>query len=226
MYIPGKNRGWLFMYERLPRKTSERMWYTEKDVAQQAAKFADFPITESHKVGDVFTFETAGMANVEEGIAKNWSYRRVVLVGDACHKFTPNAGLGFQNGLQDVVALCNGLSRALRSSPDGTLSEGILEGVIDEYKEARKDPVKDDAARSAAVVRLQTWANWIYYFFARHVLSWSFVPILIANRSVAPRIAGSLVLDYVAVDEPFTGSVEWVHPMPKSSSLEEDVKAS
>ncbi|KAJ1326514.1 kynurenine 3-monooxygenase [Microdochium nivale] len=55
-----------------------------------------------------------GMTNLGEGVARNWHYSGlVVLVGDACHKFTPNAGQGFNTGLQDVVALCNLLRGAL-----------------------------------------------------------------------------------------------------------------
>lgn len=215
MYIPGKDRGWLFMYEKLQQKTSERMPYTEKDIAQQAAKFADFPITENRKVRDVFTSKTAGMVNVEEGIVNNWSWHRIVLVGDACHKFAPNAGLGYQNGLQDVVALCNALRRALRSRPGGALSEKTLAELFDGHKHARKECLEYDASRSAQVIRLQTWANWFYYFFARYVLCWAFVPIFLANGAAAARIAGSLVLDYVPAEEPFTGVVEWVHPLPK-----------
>lgn len=85
MYISGHERAWIFLYEKLPEKTNMRADYTDKDVEEFADRFADFPITETLKVKDAFAERlTAGMANLEEGVVKNWYYGRLVLVGDAC----------------------------------------------------------------------------------------------------------------------------------------------
>ncbi|KAK7423009.1 hypothetical protein QQX98_001299 [Neonectria punicea] len=120
MYLSGQERAWIFLYEKLPEPTKERTSYTDDDVDALAARFADFPVTDTLKVKDVFAEKlTAGMANLEEGVLQHWSMGRVVLVGDACHKFTPNAGLGFQNGIQDVVALINNVRTTVLITPGG-----------------------------------------------------------------------------------------------------------
>lgn len=53
---------------------------------------------------------TPGMSNLEEAIATHWGFGGVILVGDACHKFTRNAGLGLNSGIPEVI--CPELRRA------------------------------------------------------------------------------------------------------------------
>ncbi|KAK4041635.1 hypothetical protein C8A01DRAFT_34360 [Parachaetomium inaequale] len=214
MYLSGKDRAWIFLYEKLPEKTAQRARYTGKDIEEYAAKFADFPIDDKLYVRDVFDKSTAGMANLEEGVAKHWSWGRMVLVGDACHKVTPNAGRGYNNGAQDVVALANRLQGALRSSADGTLDNATLAGLFDDYQRTRTEAMQSDASISAHVTRLHAWSNTLYYIFARHIAPWGFVQRYIQNQLSAPQIAKSLILDYVPAEEPLKGSVPWEHPMP------------
>ncbi|PIG69124.1 hypothetical protein AARAC_011696 [Aspergillus arachidicola] len=54
MYFSGPDRGWFFLYKRLPRPTSERTSYTQKDVDAVAEEFAEFPLTRTVKVKDVW----------------------------------------------------------------------------------------------------------------------------------------------------------------------------
>ncbi|KAJ3538983.1 hypothetical protein NM208_g5670 [Fusarium decemcellulare] len=125
MYLTGRDKGWIFLYERLDQASSERSFYDKKAIRSFGASFAHWPLTEKLTVQDVLADSTTitGMANLEEGIAQNVSWNgRIVLVGDAWHKFTPNSGLGFNNGVQDVVSLCNKL-RALLVSPGTTTPE-------------------------------------------------------------------------------------------------------
>lgn len=62
MYITGRERGWMFLYEKLSHPTRKRVNYTEKDVAALVDRFADFAVTETLKVKDVFAERiTSGM---------------------------------------------------------------------------------------------------------------------------------------------------------------------
>ncbi|GKZ37349.1 hypothetical protein AbraIFM66950_008839 [Aspergillus brasiliensis] len=100
----------------LPAATSARTNYTQKDVDTVAAEFADFPLTHTVKVKDVWLqMLGTGLTNLDEGIVKQWSLGRIVLVGDACDKMTTHLGLGFNHGIQDVVVLCNRLRQAVRA---------------------------------------------------------------------------------------------------------------
>lgn len=215
MFLAGRERGWIFLYERLPEPTTSRVDYTEGDRQAFAAKFAGFPVTDKLKVKDVYaTRLTDGMANLEEGILKHWSWGRIVLAGDACHKFTPNAGRGLNNGIQDVVALCNGLHEILETRTENDLPDlVILSKMFADYQQTRSAPVKSDGDQSLYLSRMHAWANWFSHFMSRYVLSYDWLLTWTVNSLAAKKIRKSLVLKYIHVDEPFLASVEWEHPL-------------
>lgn len=104
MYFTGRERCWVFLYKKLPKPTRERTSYSQKDIDDLAQEYEDFLINETLKFRDLWAKRLmSGMSNLEEGIATHWSFGPAILVGDACHKFTPNAGLGSNSGVQDVV---------------------------------------------------------------------------------------------------------------------------
>jgi 2-polyprenyl-6-methoxyphenol hydroxylase-like FAD-dependent oxidoreductase len=221
MYITGRERGWIFLYEKLPQPTRERSFYTNKDVDAFALKFAEYPVNERLKVKDVYAERlTAGMSDLEEGIAKHWSWGgRIVLAGDAGHKFTPNAGLGFNNGIQDVVALCNGLHKAVTNAgPSKQPDTATLAGVFEEYQSSRSKMLESDYRQSARITRLHAWANSIYYVMARYILALGFVQKLMMNTSAASSIRQGLVLDYIPTAEPLVGRIGWDHPLNSPSA--------
>ncbi|KAJ5962139.1 hypothetical protein N7501_007080 [Penicillium viridicatum] len=215
MFLAGRERGWIFLYERLSEPTTSRVDYTEEDRQAFAAKFADFPVTDKLKVHDVYdTRLTDGMANLEEGILKHWSWGRIVLAGDACHKFTPNAGRGLNNGIQDVVALCNGLHEILETKSETDLPDLVTLGkMFADYQQTRSAPVKSDADQSIYLSRMHAWANWLSYFMSRYVMSYDWLMTWMMTSLAANSIRKSLVLNYIHVDEPFLASVEWEHPL-------------
>ncbi|KAG0337912.1 hypothetical protein BG000_004807 [Podila horticola] len=47
---------------------------------------------------------------MEEKLFHTWHHQRTVLIGDACHKMHPIAGLGAVNAMQDAVTLANWLN--------------------------------------------------------------------------------------------------------------------
>ena len=59
----------------------------EEDCEAVAQRFADTPLTEKLKFGDLWETRTRyGLLNVEEGILSKWHAGRMVLVGDSAHK--------------------------------------------------------------------------------------------------------------------------------------------
>ncbi|KAK7415129.1 hypothetical protein QQZ08_012428 [Neonectria magnoliae] len=164
MYLTGRERGWILLYDK-SEPTNTLRSYPEKEVEEVAAKLAEFPVTETLKVKDVVKERfTWGMSDLGEGILKHWSYGRIVLTGDACHKFTPNAGLGLNNGIQDVVVLCNGLHQAVA---DGKTDIATLAKVFEKYQSDRAEAVENDYKQSALATRLQTWSSGLNYFLSR-----------------------------------------------------------
>lgn len=215
MYLTGRERGWVMLYDKVPEPTTERHVYTEKDIEEFAAKIAEYPVTESLKVKDVLAKRTTwGLSDLGEGVAKHWSYGRIVLVGDAIHKFTPNAGLGLNNAIQDIVALANGLNKAIKAAPNGQLDSEKLSDIFKTYREQRLEALQGDYSRSALVTRVQAWATRLHYFLSRFVFSWSFFANLLVNRVISPAVRKGLVLDYVSSPDLPKGRVTWEHQIP------------
>lgn len=213
-YVTGNERAWVFVCEKLPQPTGEHTSYTTEEAELFAEKFSDFPITTSLKVKDVFSRRTSsGMANLEEGLIKNWSWGRIVLAGDSCHKFTPHAGLGFNNGVQDIVVLVNELRRAMAVAPGRALNNLAITTVFQSYQASRDDAVKVDAIVSATVSRAQTWANTWYYIMARYVAPLWLWEYLLWNY-VAPRgMRITPIFEDIPAEEPFVGIMEWENKM-------------
>ncbi|KAJ5681295.1 hypothetical protein N7455_007604 [Penicillium solitum] len=216
MYFSGPDRGWFFLYKKLPRPTSERTNYTDKDVEALAAEFAEFPLTRTVKVKDVWPqMLGAGLTNLDEGIVKHWSLGRIVLVGDACHKMTTHLGLGFNHGIQDVVVLCNSLRKALLAVPGSAPDADTLTGLFEKYQAVRMSSVcslQGDVLKSGLETRMHAWHNICYYLLSRYLMVPKIVEDLFMKFVMAPEFRKGQVLDYVAKEERMRGKVSWIHP--------------
>lgn len=215
MYLSGKDRGWIFLYEKLPESTKERSFYTDEDVQAMADRFADYHLNETMTVKDVFAERmTSGMSDLQEGVCNNWGWGRIALAGDSIHKVCPNAGLGYQNGIQDVVSLINHLRELAASlGPSKRPDVSSLETVYESYKNERWKPLGRDAALSASVTRIHAWANIWYYLVARFLLVPNFLDNIRANWLMAPAISTALTFNFLNAEEPFSGRVAWEHPL-------------
>ncbi|KAM7195186.1 FAD-dependent monooxygenase sdnN [Rhypophila sp. PSN 637] len=209
----GKKTAMIICYEKLPSPTRERVDYSEKHMVQMFESFADWPVTEALRFRDVFDIQNAGMANLHEGIVKNFSKGRICLVSDACHRYTPNAGLGLNNGIQDVVALCNEIQAAVEQAPDGNPDQEVIEKVFGSYLEQRLALMKKDLRGSALLTRLQAWASTFHYIMARYILVPDWVQRLTIRYIAVPTMRKAPVFKYIAAEEPYTGIVGWEHPI-------------
>lgn len=218
-FLNSSKRSWLFAYEKLETPTREHVKYTEADMEAFAAKHGEMTIGHRLKLKDVVKHRTAGgLANLEEGIIKNWSHGRIVLAGDSCHKFTPNAGLGLNNGIQDIVALTNELHRLCQLRGPSP-SEVELKAAFKSYQVTRAKMVQHDFDFSHHTTRLCAWPSTTYWLVDQYVLP--YIPWrakLLRKYLVAPNISRTLCFDFVEGEEPFEGKVPWVHRMMTTSS--------
>jgi FAD dependent monooxygenase len=82
-----------FFFSKLDRryKESEIPKFTKEEMEQQVEKHKDFHLTEKVTLGDMMKTTTSlGYVALEEANHKHWTYGRIVCVGDAIHKMTPN----------------------------------------------------------------------------------------------------------------------------------------
>ncbi|KAL6918707.1 hypothetical protein FSST1_002733 [Fusarium sambucinum] len=217
MYLTGRDKGWLFLYEKLDQPSNQRCLYDKKAIQSIRDTFADWPLNEQLTVKDVLQDPDVieGMTNLEEGVVGKVSWNgRIVLVGDAWHKFTPNSGLGFNNGIQDVVSLCNKL-RALiciEDKPDAA----ALDTIFNNYQAERCEPLRADYLRSAHATRLSTWATRMDYLLGRYIYSIPYIQRFLTAYYTSPKISQGLILDYILASEPLLGKVLWKYPIKSS----------
>ncbi len=217
MYFSSPGRGWFFLYKRLPKPTQERTSYTDKHVESVAQEFLEFPLTGTVKVKDVWPrMLGAGLTNLEEGIVRHWSLGRIVLVGDACHKMTTHLGLGFNNGVQDVVVLCNRLRGVIEAAPNRIPSAVALTETFEKYQQVRMSPecsLRGDVWKSGLETRMHTWRNTWYYILSRYLVLPSWTEGLVMRLVMTPEFRKGQVLDYVSKEEPMKGLISWLYPM-------------
>ncbi|KAI8956762.1 FAD/NAD(P)-binding domain-containing protein [Daldinia sp. FL1419] len=219
-YVLGRNRGWIFIYERLPTPTREPTRYTDEDVVALGERWGDVAVGRKLKVKDVFSKRIhAGMTNLEEGVLKRWFWGRIVLVGDAAHKFTPNPGQGYMNGMQDVLALTNILHGVLKPYRDNESGESgssgpstkVLSAAFKRYQDGRLAGAHHGCELSAREIRTQTRRTTWLWFFDTWMMPYfpKWVDSMLLEASFKKSIRNGLVLDFVDAEESLKGRTAW-----------------
>jgi len=212
--MTGKEREWVILFEKHTSQPGDSHRYSPDDVVQFAANFAELPTSLGQSVGDMFARRiNAGMTDLDEGIVEHWYSGRMVLVGDACHKMTPNAGIGFNSGVQDAVVLCNNLQQLLKDSSASNPYADAVTAAFENYQSTREAAARKDVSFSMHLTRIQAWANLTYRLLAQWILPYAYVQRLLA-RYVCSGYSKAEVISYVPADDLFSGSLPWYNTMP------------
>ncbi|KAL4966079.1 FAD-dependent oxidoreductase [Aspergillus stella-maris] len=109
----------------------------------------------------------ASMAALEEGVLEKWSHGRAVLIGDAVHKATINAGMGGNIVYEGIAHLTNILISLLKSNPTPTTAN--LTAAFDQYHTLHSPRANLVVTLSGKITRSEAQDNWFYKFFAQHI---------------------------------------------------------
>lgn len=212
--MTGKEKEWVILFEKKVSQPEDGHKYSSDKVEQFAANFAELPTGLGESMGDMFARRiTVGVTDLDEGILKHWHSGRLVLVGDACHKMTPNAGIGFNSGVQDAVVLSNNLRQLLNDSPASVPCSDAVTNTFQRYQSTREAVARQDVSFSMHLTRIQAWANVIYWLLANWVLSHAFVKRLLAHYVCSGYSKGEII-SYISAKDLFSGSVPWYNSMP------------
>lgn len=161
------------LYERLESPTRSRARYTEEDQLALVERWGHLPLAPGGKLTlkEAFSRRTqSGLVNLEEGVVKHWSWDgRIVLAGDAAHKFTPSTGAGCNNGIVDVLALANELYRVVQETASPNRSE--LASAFNKYQSLRLEAVTAACSGSGQATASATWQTAVHKFIDKHVLA-------------------------------------------------------
>ncbi|WAO96879.1 FAD-binding-3 domain-containing protein [Fusarium falciforme] len=167
------------LYERLESPTRNRARYTEEDQLALVERWGHLPLAPGGKLTlkEAFSRRTqSGLVNLEEGVVKHWSWDgRIVLAGDAAHKFTPSTGAGCNNGIVDVIVLVNELHRIVQETRnDGypaSPNRSELAKAFNKYQSLRLEAVTAACSGSGQVTASATWQTAVHKFIDKHVLA-------------------------------------------------------
>ncbi|KAK4443300.1 FAD/NAD(P)-binding domain-containing protein [Podospora aff. communis PSN243] len=210
----GEETSVIGMYERLPQPTTERLRFGPDDEKDFISRWGNLPLSEKVTVRDAYESRVqSGLVSLEEGVVPNWSWDRIVLVGDAAHKFTPSTGAGCNNGMVDVVALVNELARVNTSDGEPEMEEIARAFVA--YQKKRFGAVVEGCKGAGQATATATWKSGVFKFVDLHVISSKRVQRFFMQRAAA-GIAATPALEFVEEVGLPEGRVPWVGSQGKS----------
>lgn len=153
-------------YIKLDPVIKEPVYYSDAEMEKVVQQYFNVTIGAGCTYKDMWDHRIrAKMTTLDEGIQQTWYHGRVVLVGDAVHKFTPNLANGFNNAFESAAALTNQLHAMLHSPTiSGTETSPTLEDIttaFSAYKKARFPRVLEQYKLSHWHLRFITWNTWI-----------------------------------------------------------------
>jgi 2-polyprenyl-6-methoxyphenol hydroxylase-like FAD-dependent oxidoreductase len=185
------------IYDTLDKPTRDRLRFAQADEDAMIERLGSLPLTEGCglTIEDVYKSKIqSGMVSLEEGVVEHWSWDgRIVLVGDAAHKFTPITGAGCNNGIADVVALANEMHNAFKGAALASGEEHATPGrtelasAFKAYQNGRLDFVKGQCEQAGQATATSTWSSGIGKIIDRYVLSHKIVQKQLWGTRVAEQ---------------------------------------
>ncbi|KAI0378928.1 putative monooxygenase [Hypomontagnella monticulosa] len=209
--VNGTDTSLFGLYEKIDPPTSKITRYTETDKSEILDRRGHLYMAPGWKFRDVDEKKIgeAGLINLEEGLIDEWSHKRIVLVGDAVRKLEPHAGLGFNDGVTDLVVLVNGLRRLLRDNKSP--STAALEDLFQTYHKDRLDNTKKMMEMSMQTPRLLGWLDWRSKIMAKYILPNFPLSKMHINGVLGPVISDTPVLEWLEERALPKSLIAWKH---------------
>ncbi|KAH8200320.1 hypothetical protein TruAng_005536 [Truncatella angustata] len=170
---------------------------------------ADHPISDTLLFGELWKKRIRGeLLYLEDGVYEHWHSGRIVLTGDAVHKFTPNMGFGGNCGIESTAVLCNHLNRLLREGKGRKPSQEQLTEIFELYQNRQVPRMKEISELCRLVTKVQAWETPYHKF----VDTWVFP--MQSDKELANQLTEIIrrgaKLDYVDDAGFGPGTVTWI----------------
>lgn len=216
----GEGTAVMGIYQRLDKPTKDRLRYTQADQDAMVEELGHIPLLPENNLSLREAYENrlqSGLVSLEEGVLDHWSWDgRIVLAGDAAHKFTPSTGAGCNNGIIDVIALSNEIAKVVNKVGFHPSTEEMA-SAFEEYHRARYPAVVQGCQESGNATAMATWMNGTLKFVDRYIFSIGIFQRVMAARG-AQKVAATPAFDYIQGEESVVGSVPWVKPIPQGTA--------
>lgn len=186
----------VYQHEEIPR-------FDQAETVKFAEEHADLPIRDGITVADLWKHrEAATLVPLEEADYAHWTAGRLVIIGDAAHKMTPQTGSGGMLAIDDAAALANLLNKLNSNRLDyGPLTTAQVEAALGNF-DTRRRHVRTTALvkQAAGLARLEALRT---------------LTDRIVSRLLFPR-AGDVRADQLCGDAVGAERIEYL-PLPKRS---------
>ncbi|EKJ69233.1 hypothetical protein NXS19_012747 [Fusarium pseudograminearum] len=208
LIMPTHKKYFFTIYLKLDKPTTGRHYITAEEAGELAKKYEDVYMAPGITFKQVWEskkwFYTAPF---EEGVAKTWSRDRVVLIGDAVHKMTPNIGFGLNTGWQSTVVLINLIRTLILENQNPDIND--LTKVFDEYKNIRFAHVTNDVKLAGTSTRAVIWDNFIWKFLDQYLLPYINGDTILAKHMCCPTILKAFTLNWLPEPNFKEGELKW-----------------
>ncbi|KAF4994001.1 hypothetical protein FDECE_13249 [Fusarium decemcellulare] len=177
----GRQTAVVGVYERLEKPTRERTRFIQLDKDALVDRWGKLLLMKNSNLTLREAFDSqvqASLVNLEEGVLQHWSWGgRVVLAGDAAHKYTPSTGAGCNDGIVDAIVLVSEVSSTLkRLSATSVSSKSLpepaqLTAAFEAYRASRYDFVVQQCKDAGQVTTLASWPSMIEKFIDCYLVS-------------------------------------------------------
>ncbi|GJJ72153.1 hypothetical protein EMPS_04510 [Entomortierella parvispora] len=183
--IPGNRMCWAYVVgfedpEEAKRQQFANSEWGPESIEPMIKQIYDKPCPYGGKMGDLIDATERSMISkvfLEHKHFETWFYKRTVLIGDACHKMLPSAGLGAVCAMQDAVILANCLYD-LKSN-----SQEDVTVAFQSYYDQRYPQTKLAYDASMARAKLMKGQRW-HEKLTRHVI-FNYVPDSVMEAKAA-----------------------------------------
>ncbi|KXJ85146.1 putative monooxygenase [Microdochium bolleyi] len=199
------------IYEKLQAPSSERRRYTEADKLQIRQRWKHLMVMPGYSVGDLHDANPAnvGLYDCEEGLVSKWYHKRIVLVGDAVRKLDPHTGMGYNEGVTDLVVLINGIRHMLHANHSNRSRTVGLEEILSEYERLRLGKMAMVMQVARTFARMAGWLSWKDMVMAKYVQPYLGLSKLCVTHILGPMISKSPVLDWIQEPQLPQSAIEW-----------------
>jgi FAD dependent monooxygenase len=160
-----------FFFSKLPAKHpyASIPRFTKEQMEAQVIEFSDFHLTDKLTLKEVMSKTTSlSYLPLEEANHETWTWGRIVCLGDAIHKMTPNMGQGGNQAIESAAVLTNCLVEMLARNQNSGIGIGEIESALKKYQSIRQKRSKRFVDLSGALTRneaLATWKNTLRFLY-------------------------------------------------------------
>ncbi|KAE8445117.1 hypothetical protein EG329_013719 [Mollisiaceae sp. DMI_Dod_QoI] len=158
LFVSSSSLPQFFFFSKLPKKhigSNSIPRFTSSQMHAQVSEFQDFKVTEDVTLGELVR-ERKSMSYfaLEEASHEVWTFGRVVCLGDAIHKMTPNLGQGGNQAIESAAVLTNCLLDLLNST-ESSAKIGLeeLQNGLKKYQDLRKARARKFVDLSGMITR-------------------------------------------------------------------------